>query len=541
MSTSHALHQVKTSAQALLSQGKTDEACDLLLSALESVLDRNRDLELLVMKLRRERLGRTSERVDPAQLALLFESLQAQSAPGEPHEAEAESREDEALAAEVEAEQATRAGRRRQSRKGETSWTTKLAERQVHQVPVPQPQRECTRCHRPMKTIGHEVTRRLELVPARFVEHEHRLEKLACGRCKDGVTVAPAPPQVLDRCGADASLLADIVVSKYADHVPLHRLSRVYERTGAQVPVSTLCDWVAGVADMLMPLADAIEKRVLAATVVRTDATGLKVLDPKSPDHIERGSIWAYVGDDRDVLFKYTETGAGATGPWKLLAGRTGYVQADAASVHDRLFNGRAAAAIEVGCWAHARRRFFQLKDTDCRAAYPLKQIARMYRVERLATLRDAAPEQRLALRQRWTVPILERLHDWLVNTAACEPPSSALAKAAQYAVNHWQALTRFVEDGCLDIDNNHCESQLRGIALGRKNYLFAGSHDAARRTAVLYSLVRTCAEHGVPPLPYLTDVLRSLGAGWPARQVDQLLPHAWKARQAVVAAAPAT
>lgn len=367
-------------------------------------------------------------------------------------------------------------------------------------------------------------------MPGHFVEHEHHLEKLVCGDCKEGVTTAPAPVQVLDRSAAGASLLAHVVVSKFADHTPLHRLGRIYARSGAQIPVSTLSDWVAGVGDLVTPLLDRLEERVLASYIARTDATGLRVLDPESPGNLQRGTIWALVGDDRDVLFRYTPTGEGATGPWEFLAGRTGYIQADAASVFDRLFNGQAASAIEIGCWSHARRRLVALQDTDCRVAYPLKLIARLYRIEHLADARGLLPEERAELRRARASPILERLKNWLVTTGATEPPSSEIAKAAAYGVNHWTALTRFVDDGRVSLDNNLCEQQLRDIALGRKNYLFAGSHEAARRAAGLYSLTRTCAQYRVPPLPYFTDILTKLGNGWPTDHLDALLPHAWQA-----------
>lgn len=530
MSTSHAIEQVKTSARALLEQGKTDEAWDFFISALEAVLDKNREMELLIAKLRRERLGTKSERTDPGQLALLFEAMQAQPASPEPVDAESEARDDAALAAEIEA--AEKAGEKKEgrARKDGPGWATENVARRVHRSKVPAARRKCKACKRPMKAMGEEVTRRLEYVPGHFVEHEHRLEKLACGRCKEGVSVAPAPVQVLPRSAADASVLAHVVVSKHADHVPLHRLSRIFARSGVHLPVSTLCDWVAGVGELIEPLVARLEERVLGAFLVRTDATGLKVLDPASPDNIERGSIWAYVGDDKDVLFKYTETGEGATGPWKLLAGRTGYVQADAANVHDRLFNGKAASSVEIGCWAHARRRFVALQDMDCRVAYPLLLIARMYRIEHLGDALKCDAPQRAALRQERTAPVLEKLRRWLSATAESEPPSSDLAKASRYVLNHWEALTRFLDDGRIDPDNNLCEQQLRGVALGRKNYLFAGSHDAARRAAAIYSLVRTCAQHGVPVLEYFTEVLRRLGNGWPVNRLDELLPHAWTA-----------
>ena len=181
-------------------------------------------------------------------------------------------------------------------------------------------------------------------------------------------------------------------------------------------------------------------------------------------------------------------------------------MQADAASVFDRVFNGEVASAIEVGCWFHGRRRLFALKDMDCRVAYPLKLIARLYRIETLADVKELSVDERTQLRQQRSVAVLEKLKRWLAMTVDSEPPSSDLAKAAAYPLNHWKALTRFVDDGRLSLDNNLCEQQQRAIALGRKNFLFCGSHDAARRAANLYSLSRTCALHNVPPLPYFTD-----------------------------------
>jgi transposase len=524
-----ALQQIRESAHALLAQGKVDETWELFLAALEAVLVKNRELELLVAKLRRERLGPKSERLDPAQLALLLEALVDQAGPEAASDPEADAREDAALDREIERAEEAQSAAPRKPRKGQPGWQTRGVERQVHHVEVPPAERTCTDCGRALTRIGEDITRRLEYVPAHFVEHEYHLDKYACGRCKDGVTTAPGPPQVLERSAADASLLAHLVVSKFADHTPLHRLSRIYTRSGAELPVSTLADWTAGVADLVEPLVDRLAARVRAADIVRTDATGLRVLDPQSAANIQRGSIWAYIGDDRDVLFRYTPTGEGATGPWEFLAGRTGYIQADAASVFDRLFTGQAATAIELGCWAHARRRLVALQDTDCRVAYPLKLIGRLYRIEHLADARRLPPEARAALRQERATSVLERLQRWFVGTHASEPPSTDLAKAAGYVLNHWAALTRFVTDGRVSLDNNLCEQQLRDIALGRKNYLFAGSHDAARRAAALYSLMRTCAQYGAPPLRYFTDVLGKLARGWPAARLDELLPPRWR------------
>jgi transposase len=522
--------EVREAVLAMVAEGQQDEALDFLLAALAAVLRKSRELELLLARLRRA--GRSSERVDPKQLALLFEELieQLGATESEALDPDAQAREDAELEREIEAARKARLERGEKEPRPGRGWHARDVAREVHRVEVAPEERTCERCGGARRRIGEDVSRLLEYVPGHFVEHEYHLEKWACGTCKRGVRSAPGPQKVISGSAADASLLAHVVVSKYVDHTPLHRLHRIYDRSGATIPVSTLSDWVGGVAERVRPLVERLAGRMIEdAYVVSTDATGLRVLDPASPDHIERGTIWCIVGDDKDVVFRYTPTGEGASGPWTFLAGRKGYIQADAANVFDRLYDGRAASGVEVGCWAHARRKFVALHDTDCRVAYPLRLITRLYRVERLADLRAFAPEERAALRRERSAPTLEKLQRWLVRTLADEPPSSELAKASGYVLNHWTALGRFTEDGRLSLDNNLCERQLRDIALGRKNYLFAGSHDAARRSATLYSLMRTCAQHGVPPLPYLSDALRKLAAGWPDDRLDELLPDRWQ------------
>jgi len=359
------------------------------------------------------------------------------------------------------------------------------ATRVRHQCTVATDERTCTTCGRALRSIGTDVTYTLEYVPGQFVEHEYQLEKLACRYCKDGVTTASGPQKILERSAAGASTLARIVVSKFGDHLPLTRQPRIYSRDGVAIPVSTMADWVAGVADLVAPVVDCLAKRVLEAYDVRTDATGLRVLVPTRPEHTQLGTMWCFVGDDRDVVFRYAATGEGASGPWPFLHGRRGYVQADAATVFDRLYDGTEASAIDVGCWAHGRRRFVALEDTDRRVAYPIQLITRLYRVERLAEARNLSPPERTILRQERCPAVLDQLGRWVAATVNTEPPASELAKAARYLVNQSQALIRFVDEGRLSLHNNLCERQLRTIALGRHNYLFAGSHQAAHRTAV--------------------------------------------------------
>lgn len=525
-----ALAEVRDAALAMLAEGDQEQAFEFLLAALAAVLRKSRELELLVAKLRRA--GKSSERLDPKQLALLFEELAEQLGPegGEALDSEAEAREDAALEGEIEAEEEACKARGEMGPRRRRGWRTRNVLREIHQVALESEARTCSHCGSPRQKIGVDVSRELDYVPGRFVEHEYHREKWACGACKWGVSTAPAPAKVIPRSAASPALLAHVVVSKYVDHTPLHRLHRIYDRSGASIPVSTLSDWVGEVAERVEPLVERLAERIVGdAYVVGTDATGLAVLDPTSPEGIQRGTIWCMVGDGQDVVFRYTPTGEGQTGPWTFLAGRSGYIQADAASVFDRLFTGQAASALEVGCWAHGRRRLVALQDTDCRVAYPLKLIARLYRLEHLADLRELSHEERVEFRRRRSEPQLDKLKRWLMPMVANEPPSSDFAQACGYLLNQWAALTRFLGDGRLELDNNLVERQLRDIALGRKNYLFAGSHDAARRTATLYSLTRTAVLHDVPPLPYLSDILKKLARGWPAERLDELLPGSWQ------------
>jgi len=509
-----ALAQVRSAVDELERSGRQNEVRDYLLCALAAVLQKSSELELLIAKLQRERVGKRGERTDTAQLALLLEEL-LRNAPQPEVDPEALAREDEELTKEIESAEAE-SGSPVKPRRG--SWrTSEKVPREVTLHELPAADKKCARCGREKSPMGHDEREILDYIPARFVVRAHKMEKYACGYCKDAVATAPGPSDVVDQLSAGTSLVAHVVVSKYADHVPLTRLAGIYGRSGATISVSTLSGWVASAAGRLAPIVQALEERVKRALVIGTDATGLKVLDSASPENIERGTMWCYVGDGKDVLFRYAPTGEGETGPWEFLRNRTGYVQADAASVFDRVFDGRAGAASEVGCWAHARRKFVALQDTDCRVPYPLTLMARLYRIEHLAQARKLSPKERMLLRRERSLPVLEKLKQSLAAGLPNEPPSSELAKAARYVLNHWGALTRFLDDGRLLLDNNITEQQMRGVALGRKNYLFAGSHDAARRAAVLYSIVRTCAQHGVAPLPYITDALQKLNNGEPA------------------------
>jgi len=529
------LEEIRKSAEGLLTDENPAAALDYLMSALSSVLQQNQQLEQLLAKLERAQIGRRSERIDPRQLALLFEELckqsaaQAAAAPAAVPDAAAANATDGEINREIEdARQDERETRKKQATKKGSRVKVRNVHQVHHQQEVAEADRHCAGCGKPKRKIGEELTRILDFEPARFVENLYHRDKLACGNCKDEVTTAPGPNRVLPRSDAGPALLAHIVVSKHADHCPLHRLHRIHKREGVYLPVSTMCDWTGGVAERVRAIVDHIAAGKNDAHIIGTDATGLRVLDPDSPANIVRGTIWCYVLDGLDVVLRYAPRGDGKSGPWEFLAGRTGYVQADGSSVFDRLFNGQVASAIECGCWSHARRPLEELKDVDCRTAWPLRLIARLFRIEELADLRHLDHEQRKQMRAERSAPTLDQIAQWVNFIRKTEPPGSSLAKAANYLHNQWRALTRFLDDGRLRLDNNIVEQQLRDVALGRKNFLFAGSHEAAGRAAVLYSLTRTCALRKIPPQRYLADVLRKLADGWPQERIGELVPARW-------------
>lgn len=519
------LEQVRSLLRSLLAEGRSEEAIEVVLSMLGQLQAHNTDLAWQVLKLRREQSGRRSERMDPAQLSLLLE-LAGPSEADEESDRAATAAEDAALTSEREALEADspeavrgRARRRRPAR---------TLPRAIIRHELPEADRLCVGCGTAMPEIGVDVSELVELVPAHFLVEEHHRVKYACGRCKDAVRTAPGPAKLIEKGLPGPGLLAHVALSKYQDHVPLNRLVEIYRRGGFATSVSTLCGWVAAVATEVEPVVARIREKALASFLVQTDGSGLKVLDRDDPGGIRKGTMWCLVGDRKYAVLLYARDGTGEEGPWRYLEGREGYLQADASNVFDRLYNGDRARAVEVGCWAHARRRLHDLVESDARAAYPLQLIAQLYRIEDLADRRGSTLEQRLGLRRNRSRAIADRYHRWIRRTLENEPPSSALAKACAYSLNHWTALTRFLEEARLALDNNLCELQIRSLAVGRRNYLFAGSDEGAERAAILYSLLRTCALHGIDTFAYLIDLLRKLAGGWPQRRIDELLPENW-------------
>lgn len=386
-----------------------------------------------------------------------------------------------------------------------------------------EPEKTCPCCRAPRVRIGEEVTERLDYRPASLFVVEHVRLKYACAKCRAHVAVAPVPAEPLPKAVAAPGLLAQVVTAKFADHLPLHRLEGIFARHGVALSRSTMCDWLAGCAAVLRPIYDAMCQRVRRSKVVHTDDTPVRVRDA-ARGRTRTGRIWVYVGDAHNPYTVYdATTSRSRDGPQTFLAGYEGFVQADAFGGYDGLY---ATGAIEVACWAHARRKFVEARDSDTRLSLDaLAHIRRLYDVERQAKELDR--DARRALRQRESEPVLRAFKEWLDAKRAAALPKSPLGAAITYATNQWDALKRYVEGGELAIDNNAAERALRGVAVGRKNWLFWGSDAGGRTAAVLTSFTATCKRHGIDPWAYLADVLACLPSH-PADRVAELLPDAW-------------
>jgi transposase len=394
---------------------------------------------------------------------------------------------------------------------------------------VPEAEKVCSHCGEAKARIGEDEARVLEFIPARFELHVHVLPKYACSHCRDGVAAPATPPRPLSGCIAGAGVLAEVVVSKFAEHMPLYRLEDISTRYGLLLPRSTLCDWVGGVADLLEPLYELEKDLVREGPVIWTDDTHVTVLGGDTPGS-HRGQFWIYIGSAAvpyDV-YDFTEDRK-RDGPAQFLANYAGYLQADAFSGYDGIYAGSDGRIREVACWAHARRKFFEARSSSpAEASLILEMIRRLYEVEDRA--RPLDDDARRALRQAEAVPVLDRLRDELDRLSSRLLPKSALAQAVTYASNQWEALCRYTEDGRLTIDNNVSERRLRDQAIGRKNWMFLGSARAGPRAAVLCTIIAGAKRHRLEPWAYVRDVILQLSVdASPARLAD-LLPDRWAA-----------
>ena len=402
----------------------------------------------------------------------------------------------------------------------------------VHEPELASDGCSCPGCGGRLSRLGEDATEELEYVPASFRVVRHLRPKYACRSC-EVVHQALMPSRPIERGRPGPGLLAQVLVAKYDDHLPLYRQSEIYAREGVELERSTLADWVGRSAALLAPLAEAIGEHVMAASKLHADDTPVPVLEP-GRGRTKTGRIWVYVRDDRPcgseeppaAFYRYSPDRKGER-PQSHLEPFTGVLQADAYAGFDALY--RKNRIVEAACWAHARRKIY---DVHAATASPiaegaLQRIAALYEIEDRA--RGRPPDERRRLRQAEAAPRLAELRTWVDQQRARLPSNSKLAGALRYSLKRWPALTRYVDDGGIEIDNNAAERALRSVAVGRKNYLFAGSDAGGERAAVIYTLIETAKLSGVNPSAWLTDVIGRI-ADHPARRLKELLPWNWSA-----------
>jgi transposase len=377
-----------------------------------------------------------------------------------------------------------------------------------------------------LKQIGAEVTETLQYHPPKLIVLRRERPKYVDPANEDrGVIIASLPARPIDKGIAEPSLLANVTIEKYVDHLPLYRQVQRFTRLGITMAASTLGDWVSGTADLLVPLYNEMVKEAKASGYIQADETPIQVQDGDKKGKTHRGWYWVYHAREPGIVIMDYQAGRGRDGPRTLLAGYEGLLQCDGYQVYDQ-FDSQKGISL-AGCWAHARRYFFEAKGSaENRAEHVLGEISLLYDIERVLREENASPEERRRVRQEKAAPILDKLRAWLEENEGL--PRAPWGKAVSYALTRWNRLIAYLEEGRLEIDNNLVENTIRPVALGRKNYLFAGSHDAAQRAAVIYSLLATCKKHGVNPQVWLTDVLTRI-PNHPAKDVSELLPHHWK------------
>jgi transposase len=462
--------------------------------------------ELLTLK--RWKFGRSSEQLNGVQISLLEETLDADIAAIE------EELKDLTPPAKVEA-----APRQKPKRAALPAGLPRVA---IHH----EPDSTTCPCGCQLKRIGQDVSEKLDYTPGVFTVEEHIRGKWVCDDCET-LTQAPVPAQIIDKGIPTAGLLAQVLVAKYSDHLPLYRQERIFGRAGVEIARSTLAQWVGICGVRLQPLVDALKAQVLSHSVLHADETPVAMLKPGN-GKTHRAYLWAYAPgafeDLRAVIYDFCETRAGEhartfLGEWK------GSLVCDDYAGYKA---GFVSGITEVGCMAHSRRKFFDLHVSSKSeiAGQACAYISQLYDVER--EIKALTPEERLAIRQTSSKPLAIKFHEWMLLQRRQILDGSATAKALDYSLKRWTALTQFLDNGQLPIDNNWIENQIRPIAIGRNNWMFAGSLRAGQRAAAVMSLIQSAKLNGHDPYAYIKDVLTRLPTQ-KYSQIDQLLPHRWQ------------
>src|SRR5450755_1307181 len=496
----------------------------------DKLIIRNARLEAINAEIRCAHFGRKSERITDEQLSLALEELETSLAKAEAEEEKT----DPALK--------TAATRKRRASRNEN------LDHLPHEEVVIEPEsKACPCCGGELHVIGEDTSKRLDKVPAKVRVIVTRRPKYACRSCEKtgadtvaGVIQAAAPARLIEGGLPTEAMVADVVVSKHADHLPLYRQSQILARHGVRIERSTLAQWVGAAAAELQPLHDHLVDRLKASTRLFCDETRCPVLDPGA-GKTKTGFMWAIARDDRPwggadppaVAYSYAP-GRGGEHAVKLLAGFSGVLQIDGYSVYKKLaLPTRPGGPVTLAyCWSHLRRKFYKVYvgGNAPLATEALARIKLLYDIE--AEVRGSPPEIRRAVRQQRSKPIVEALKPWFEDNLVRVSKGSKLAEALAYGLNHWDGLCRFLEDGRIEIDSNTVERSIRGLALTRKNALFAGHDRGAAGWAMIASLLETCKLNSVDPLAWTTDVLTKLVNRWPASRIDELMPWAYAAKR---------
>ncbi len=376
-----------------------------------------------------------------------------------------------------------------------------------------------------MKLIGHEITEQLEITPAKFYVKQYKRAKYARPE-GNGVAIGKLPEFALPKAIAGSSVLAHLLVNKYVDHLPLYRQMKMFSRIGITLSDSTVNDWIIGSVNLLTALHDRQKQLLLCSGYIQNDETPIKVLDSEKKGQSHRGYFWvSHSPQQKVVVFNYNK-GRSAQFPTAFLKDYHGYLQTDGYGVYDS-FEQKNNITL-VGCMAHARRYFIEALSNDKkRADYFIGKLQTLYKLEETLREQKTSTQEVFTQRQEIALPILQQLHQWLKENLTEVLPQSAIGKAIGYALTRWEKIMLYAHDGMLQIDNNLIENQIRPVAVGRKNYLFCGSHESAQRAAIIYSLLGTCKLHHVNPQLWLLDVLQKLPNRM-ANNIDDLLPQNW-------------
>jgi transposase len=473
-----------------------------LQGTLQAVQVENKLLrQKLALFLQRYFGGTQNERLDPKQLELLLAGLEALSAPAPVAEKPAPTR----------ASAAARPTRQPLPAHLETERVV-LEPAEVQQQPAG------------WRKLGEEVTEELDWKPAKFIKRLYIRPKYANA---ERIVVAPLPARLIEKGLPGAGLLTQVIVGKYEDHLPLYRQEKIYrERHGVTLSRQTLCGWVEAAADWLAPIYREMKAALQARDYLQADETPIRYLDPDVKGKSQPGWLWTYSQPEGDVVFEW-QISRSREGPREFLKRFCGKLQTDGYGVYESLARERGQELILIGCWAHARRGFHEALGEGRSAAWLVGQIGKLYAVEKHLRESKAGPQLRTAVRAWQSRPILARLRRAMEVVRRRVLPKSLLGQAIDYALSRWEALTRYVDDGRLEIDNNLCENAIRPTAVGKKNFLFIGHPEAGQRSAVIYSVLGSCRRHGINPDEYLRDVFERLPKA-KTSDVKSLTPAAW-------------